>query len=65
MWRQALSHRFLEAGTERLYPQWPGVEERALPETGSDQHFRYRYRGLCLLAHSNNRIFVPGLRVLT
>ncbi len=42
---------------ERLYLPWPGVEETALP-TAADQRFRYRYRGLRLLAQSDNRMFV-------
>ncbi|MFG2825560.1 hypothetical protein ACGFX4_39800 [Kitasatospora sp. NPDC048365] len=44
---------------ERLYLPWPGVEEKALP-TASEQRFRYRYRGLRLLAQSNNQMFVIG-----
>ncbi|MGW6916902.1 hypothetical protein ACWGB8_24205 [Kitasatospora sp. NPDC054939] len=44
--------------TERLYLGWPGVDERALPDAGENQRFRYRYRGLRLLAQANNRMFL-------
>ncbi|MFB7944714.1 hypothetical protein ACFC6L_07300 [Kitasatospora phosalacinea] len=44
--------------TERLYLQWPGVDERALPDPGAGQKFRYRYRGLRLLAQANDRMFL-------
>ncbi|MFE1322808.1 hypothetical protein [Kitasatospora phosalacinea] len=44
--------------TERLYLQWPGVDERALPDPGAGQRFRYRYRGLRLLAQANDRMFL-------
>ncbi|MFJ2775362.1 hypothetical protein [Kitasatospora sp. NPDC087315] len=44
--------------TERLYLQWQGVDERALPDPGPAQRFHYRYRGLRLLAQSNNRMFL-------
>ncbi|MGW4896880.1 hypothetical protein ACWEQL_32170 [Kitasatospora sp. NPDC004240] len=44
--------------TERLYLQWPGVEERTLPDAGAGQRFRYRYRGLRLLAQANDRMFL-------
>ncbi|MFF1872853.1 hypothetical protein [Streptomyces sp. CB03911] len=44
--------------TERLYLQWPGVEERTLPDAGAGQRFRYRYRGVRLLAQANNRMFL-------
>ena len=44
--------------TERLYLQWPGVDERALPGADTGQRFRYRYRGLRLLAQSANRMFL-------
>lgn len=43
---------------ERLYLQWPGVDERALPGADTAQRFRYRYRGLRLLAQSANRMFL-------
>ncbi|MFJ3789583.1 hypothetical protein [Kitasatospora sp. NPDC090091] len=44
--------------TERLYLQWSGVDERALPDGGAGQRFRYRYRGLRLLAQVNGRMFL-------
>ncbi|MFF4338333.1 hypothetical protein ACFY00_00165 [Kitasatospora sp. NPDC001540] len=44
--------------TERLYLQWAGVDERALPDAGAGQKFRYRYRGLRLLAQANDRMFL-------
>ncbi|WP_033220625.1 hypothetical protein [Kitasatospora phosalacinea] len=44
--------------TERLYLQWAGVAERALPDAGAGQKFRYRYRGLRLLAQANDRMFL-------
>jgi hypothetical protein len=44
--------------TERLYLQWPGVEERTLPDAGAGQCFRYRYRGVRLLAQADNRMFL-------
>ncbi|MER8187695.1 hypothetical protein [Kitasatospora sp. NPDC094015] len=44
--------------TERLYLQWPGVEERALPDAGAGQRFRYRYRGVRLLAQAGDRMFL-------
>ncbi|MEV6553355.1 hypothetical protein AB0M57_32345 [Streptomyces sp. NPDC051597] len=44
--------------TERLYFTAPGVRETSLPEGGSGQHFKYRYRGLRLLAQSGDRMFI-------
>ncbi|GAA3004825.1 hypothetical protein GCM10020229_15920 [Kitasatospora albolonga] len=44
--------------TERLYLQWPGVEERQLPGAGAEQRFKYRYRGLRLLTDSDHRLFL-------
>lgn len=44
--------------TERLYFQYPGVQETVLPEGTPQQHFRFRYRGLRLLAQSGSRMFV-------
>ncbi|MEU2629757.1 hypothetical protein [Kitasatospora sp. NPDC007106] len=44
--------------TERLYLQWPGVEERTLPDAGASQRYRYRYRGMRLLAQADNRMFL-------
>jgi len=44
--------------TERLYLQWSGLEETSLSETTSGQHFRYRYRGMRLLAQSGDQMFL-------
>jgi len=44
--------------TERFYLPWSGLEETSLPETTSAQHFRYRYRGMRLLAQSGDRMFL-------
>ncbi|MCZ4099373.1 hypothetical protein C8250_001905 [Streptomyces sp. So13.3] len=44
--------------TERLYFQYPGVQETVLPEGTPQQHFRFRYRGLRLLAQSGDRMFI-------
>jgi hypothetical protein len=42
---------------ERLYLAYEGVDETPLP-VAADQDFRYRYRGLRVLAESNGRIFL-------
>jgi hypothetical protein len=43
---------------ERLFYQFPGTAETALPESSKDQQFRFRYRGLRLLAQSGGRMFL-------
>ncbi|GAA2212509.1 hypothetical protein GCM10009850_079710 [Nonomuraea monospora] len=40
----------------RLHLESPGIEETALPDPGA--MYRYRYRGLHLLLHSNQRYFL-------
>jgi hypothetical protein len=44
--------------SERLVYHFPGTEETALPVSSPDQKFRYRYRGLRLLAQSGDRMFL-------
>ena len=43
---------------ERLFFQFPGVYETGLPQKSKEPQFRYRYRGLRLLAQSNGRVFL-------
>ncbi|WHM38132.1 hypothetical protein [Streptomyces sp. BPTC-684] len=43
---------------ERLYFGAARVQETSLPEAGPTQKYRYRYRGLRLLAQSGNRMFL-------
>lgn len=43
---------------EPLFLSMPGVRETALPVWARDQQFRYRYRGLRLLAQSDQRMFL-------
>lgn len=44
--------------TERLYFDYPGVQETVLPPDGPAQRFHYRYDGLRLLAQSGTRMFL-------
>jgi hypothetical protein len=46
---------------ERLFLRSPGIVESALPQA-EGQTFRYRYRGLRLLIHGNDRMFLVPTR---
>jgi hypothetical protein len=43
---------------EELFLQMPGVQETRLPSATAGQQFHFRYRGLRLLAQSDNRMFL-------
>ncbi|MGW3039709.1 hypothetical protein ACWC9T_06560 [Kitasatospora sp. NPDC001159] len=38
--------------------EWAGLTETTLPDAGPQDRFRYRYRGLRLLAQSGDRMFL-------
>ncbi|MFD8705313.1 hypothetical protein ACFV1W_22315 [Kitasatospora sp. NPDC059648] len=51
----ACAHPDTEACRES---EWSGVWETALPDVGQQDRFRYRYRGLRLLAQADDRMFL-------